>query len=96
MAINWSVIKKSWYSTDAWRAAQEPDAIAEAIKFGEQITELLTQAASLIDRACQDMDSIIENTTPRCRIILDQLTDEADRLTSALTRLRAAHKAVKP
>lgn len=96
MTINWNVSKKSWYTTDAWRAAQQPDAIAEAIKFGEQITELLTQAAGLIDRACQDMDSIIENTTLRCQVILDRLTGETDRLASALTRLRAAHKAVKP
>lgn len=96
MTINWSVIKKSWYSTDAWRAAQEPDAIAEAIKFGEQITELLTQAAGLIDNACHDVEEIIDNAPRRCRIILDQLTSETDRLTRALTRLRAAHKVVTP
>ena len=95
MTINWNVTKTNWYTTDAWRAAQEPDAIAEAIKIGEQISDLLTQAAGLIERACQDVDSIIADATLRCRVILDRLTAEEHRLEPPLTRLRAANKAVK-
>lgn len=94
MTINWDVTKTNQYTTNAWRAAQEPDAIAEAVKIGEQIIELLTQGASLIERACQDVDSIIENATLRGQVILDRLAVETNRLESALTRLRAANRAV--
>lgn len=75
---------------DAWRAAQEPEAITEALSMGEHITTLATQAITLIDRACHNVESIIENTTLRCQPILDQLASEIDRLTPILTRLRAA------
>lgn len=95
MTFNWNVSKTNWYTTDAWRAAQEPDAIAEAITIGEQIRDLLTHAAGLIEHACQDVDSIIEDATLRCQVILDRLTGEAHRLEPTLTRLRAANKAVK-
>lgn len=80
---------------DAWRAAQEPDAITEAVRMGEQITTLLAQAATLIERACQNVEAIIENTNRGCQQILDQLTHETTRLTPVLSRLRAATKAVK-
>lgn len=95
MTINWNLIKAKWYATDAWRAAQEPDAIAEAIRIGEQISDLLTRAAGLIERACREVDSIIEGSTLRCQVILDQLISEAERLAPVLTRLRAANKAVR-
>ena len=81
---------------DAWRAAQEPDALTEALKRGQRITTLLTQAAILIDRASQSVEAIIENTLLRCQPILDQLAGETDRLELVLTRLRAAKKEVKP
>jgi hypothetical protein len=80
---------------DAWRAAQEPDAITEAVRIGEQITTLLVQAATLIERAFQNVDSIIENTNLGCQQILDQLTRETNRLAPVLYRLRAAAKAVR-
>ena len=83
------------FITDAWRTAQEPDALSEALTRGEQIIALVTQAATLIDRASQGVEAIIENTTLRCQPILDQLASEVDRLTPVLTRLRAARKAVK-
>jgi hypothetical protein len=83
------------FITDAWRAVQEPNAMSEALARGEQIIALVTQAATLIDRASQSMEAIIENTTLRCQPILDQLASEVDRLTPVLMRLRAAHKAVK-
>ncbi|MGH3707894.1 MAG: hypothetical protein ACRDRQ_07255 [Pseudonocardiaceae bacterium] len=91
---NWNVIKTNWYATDAWRAAQNPEAIAEAVTIGEQIVELLTQAADLVERACLDVDSIIENANLRCQVILVRLAGETDRLEPVLARLRAASKAV--
>lgn len=80
---------------DAWRAAQEPDAISEALARGEQITTLVTQAVTLIDRASQSVEAIMENTTLRCQPILAQLAGETDRLELVLMRLRAAKRAVK-
>lgn len=82
--------------TDAWRAAQEPHSLTEALARGERITTLVTQATALINRACQRVEAIIENTTPRCQPIVDQLGSEVDRLTPVLARLRAAKRAVKP
>lgn len=95
MTLNWTVAKPNWYTTGAWRAAQEPEAIAQAVEIGEQIADLLTEAAGLIERAGQDVDSIVDNAVPRCQMILDRLTGEADRLAPVLTRLRAASKAVR-
>lgn len=95
MNINWNVRKTTWYASDAWRAAQRPDAIKEAAEIGEQIITLLTQATTLVERARDDVDSIVHNATLRCQAILDQLAGERDRLEPALTRLRAASKAVR-
>ena len=95
MITDWNVTKTNWYTTTAWRVAQEPEAIAEAVKIGEQVIELLTRAAGFIEHACRDVDSIIENATLRGQVILDQLAVETDRLTPALARLRAANKAVR-
>lgn len=78
----------------AWRAGQQPDALSEAIKVGEQITDLLEEAATLVQRACQQVDAIIDTASLRCQAILDQIAREAARLTPVLTRLRAASKAV--
>ncbi|MGH3772709.1 MAG: hypothetical protein ACRDRW_15160 [Pseudonocardiaceae bacterium] len=83
------------FITDAWRAAQEPDALTEALTRGQRITTLLTQATTLIERASHSMETIIENTTLRCQPILDQLAGETDRLELVLMRLRAAKRAVK-
>jgi hypothetical protein len=94
MEINWKAMKTKWYMTDAWRAAQEPDAISEAIKTGEQIITLLTQTAALVERAYKDVDLIIEDATIRCEAIVDRLTGETNRLAPVLARLRAARKAV--
>lgn len=80
---------------DAWRTAQEPDAIAEALARGEQITSLLTRATTLVERASQSVEAIIENATLRCQPILAQLAGETDRLELVLARLRAAKRAVK-
>jgi hypothetical protein len=95
MDINWNVTKTTWYTSDAWRAAHHPDAIKEATEIGEQIITLLTQATTLVERACDDVDSIVHNATLRCQAIIDRLIGETDRLEPALTRLRAASKAVK-
>jgi hypothetical protein len=78
---------------DAWRAAQEPEAITEALIMGNHILDVLNQATTLIDRACHNVEAIIDNTTLRCQPILNQLANEVDRLTPVLTRLRAAAKA---
>lgn len=78
------------FTPDAWRTAQEPEAITEALTRGKHITALLTQAITLIDRASLNVETIIENTTLRCQPILDQLANEVDRLTPILARLRAA------
>lgn len=83
------------FITDAWRAAQEPDALTEALTRGQRITTLLTQATTLIDRASQSVEAIIANTTLRCQPILAQLAGETDRLELVLMRLRAAKRAVK-
>jgi hypothetical protein len=94
MTINWKAMKTRWYATDAWRAAHEPEAIREAITMGEQIVTLLTHAVTLVERAYQDMDSIIEDATIQGEAIVDRLHIQATRLEPVLTRLRAADKAV--
>jgi hypothetical protein len=92
---NWDLPKAaSWYTADAWRAALNPDAITEAVTIGEQIIELLTQTIGLVEHACADVDLIIENTRPRCQVILNGLYGQADRLDPVLVRLRSAGKAV--
>jgi hypothetical protein len=85
-----------WSVTDAWHAAQDPRAIAEAIKIGEQITGLLAEATSLVERACRDVDFFVDHASLRCHKILGQLAREAARLAPVLARLHAASKAVKP
>lgn len=82
------------FTADAWRAGQEPEAIADAITVGDYITDLITEAAALIKHACQNVDSIIENALLRCQAIVDRLMDETDRLELVLRRLRAADRAV--
>lgn len=94
MATNWNATKTNWYVIDAWRAGQEPDAIAQAVTIGEQITDLLAEAATLVQRARWNADSIIEDAYIRCQAILDRLTGGTDRLAPVLIRLRAASKAV--
>jgi len=94
MATNWDVSTTNWYTTDAWRAGCQPEALAEALKIGEQIIELMRQAIDLVERACADVEPIIENTTVRCQLILGQLHAQTDRLDPVLSRLRAASKAV--
>jgi hypothetical protein len=94
MAINGKMLKENWYVIDAWHAAQEPDAIIQAIRIGEQITDLLAEAAILIRRARWGVDVVIEGAYIRCQELLRRLADETDRLISALLRLRAASKAV--
>lgn len=93
MDINWNVTKTTWYTGEAWRAAHHPDAIKQAADIGEHIITLLTQVTTLVQRACDDVDSIVHNATLRCHAIIDQLSRETDRLQPALTRLRAASKA---
>jgi hypothetical protein len=88
------VSNDEWSVVDAWHTGGQPEAIVEAIKVGEQITDLLTQAATLVQRACREVDSIVDNASLRCQTILDQIAREAARLRPMLTRLRAASKAV--
>jgi hypothetical protein len=87
-------MNNEWSVVDAWHTGGQPEAIMEAIKVGEQITDLLNEAATLVQRACGEVDSIVDNASLRCQTILDQITREATRLTPVLTRLRAASKAV--
>lgn len=84
-----------WPVVDAWQAAQDPKAIAEAITIGEQVTGLLAEATTLVQRACQDVDLIIDHASLRCQAILERLAQEAARLAPVLARLRAAGKAVE-
>lgn len=88
------MMKSTCSVSGAWRTGRQPEAITEAIKVGEQITDLLEEAATLVQRACQQVDSIIDTASLRCQVILDQIAREAARLTPVLTRLRAAGKAV--
>lgn len=89
-----NVMKTSWYTPDAWRMGQEPEAIREALKLGDQVMGLFIQAATLIQQACQDVYLIIDNTAVRCQVMVDQLMREIVRLAPILTRLRAASRAV--
>lgn len=94
MTTNRNVTKTNGSIINAWRGAQKPDAIAQALKIGEQITDLLTEATTLVQRARWSVDLIIEDAYTRCQEILNRLADEADRLAPVLLRLRAASKAV--
>jgi hypothetical protein len=76
--------------TDAWRAAQQPEAIAEAITLGEQIASLLTGAGMLIDFACQDVTPIVPSAVLRSQVIVGRIIREMHRLTPVVSRLRAA------
>lgn len=87
-------MKTNWNVMEAWRIAQRPDAIVEAIEIGEQIIDLLIDATVLMQRASQDVDPIVHNASVRCQMIVDQLTRETQRLAPILWRLRAASKAV--
>jgi hypothetical protein len=89
------MMKNVWSVPDAWRIGGQPEAISEAIKVGEQITDLLEEAATLVQRACQEVDSIVELASVRCQVILDHIAREAARLTPVLARLRAASKAAR-
>jgi hypothetical protein len=87
-------MKTSWYVTDAWRAGQEPEAIMEALRMGEQVIGLFIQAATLIEEACRTVYLIIEDAAVRCQMIVDQLMREIVRLAPILARLQAASRAV--
>ena len=94
MATHWNPPKTHWHVIDAWHAAHQPNAITQALTIGEQITDLLIEATTLVQRARWNTDSIIEDAYIRCQAILDRLTDEANKLAPVLIRLRAASKAV--
>lgn len=94
MSTDGNVTATNWYTPDAWRTGQEPDAIMEALAIGEQIMGLLVQAAILIEEACQNVNQIINNTTVRCQVIVNQLIREMTRLAPIVIRLRAASGAV--
>ncbi|MGH9961452.1 MAG: hypothetical protein ACREBC_30705 [Pyrinomonadaceae bacterium] len=84
----------SIHVVDAWRIAQEPDAILEAIVTGQQISDFISQARSEVERACHEMTPIIEHTHRQCQGILEQLAREARRIAPVLTRLQAINEAV--
>jgi hypothetical protein len=84
----------SIHVVDAWRIAQEPDAIIEAIVIGQQISDLISQARSEVEQACHDVTPIIEHAHRQCQGILDQLAREAHRVAPVLTRLHAINQAV--
>jgi hypothetical protein len=94
MNIDWNITTTQQRTSAAWRAAQHPEAITEAITMGEQVSDLLTHAARMVRSACQDVDTLVDHTPLRCQVILDRLAGETDRLTPMLRRLRAAAKAV--
>jgi hypothetical protein len=90
MNIDWNITKPYWYTHAAWRVAHHPEAIAEAVRMGEQVSDLLTRAARMVHSACRDVGSGVEYAPLRCQMILDRLTGETDRLIPVLRRLRAA------
>jgi hypothetical protein len=90
MNIDWNITKPYWYTTAAWRVAGQPEAIAEALRMGEQANDLLTRAARMIHSAWRDAGSGVQDAPLRCHVILDRLTGETDRLAALLRRLRAA------
>lgn len=94
MTTDGNVMKTSWYVTDAWRAGQEPEAIREALRMGEQVIGLFIQAATLIEESCRNVYLIIEDAAVRCQMIVDQLMREIVRLAPILARLQAASRAV--
>jgi uncharacterized protein YfcZ (UPF0381/DUF406 family) len=89
------VTKINLFVSDAWRAGRQPNALADAVTIGEQITELIHRAIGLIGHACTDVETIVHNANLRCQTILDQLYDQINRLDPVLSRLRAASKAVR-
>jgi hypothetical protein len=90
MNIDWKITKPYWYTTAAWRVAQQPEAIAEALMMGEQVHDLLTRATRLVTNACRDTGTGVQYAPLRCQVILDRLASETDRLVPVLRRLRAA------
>lgn len=86
------MMTKSLFVPDAWRAAQEPEAIGEAFTIGVQTIVLVTQAATLINQARQSVG--INDAEASCQVIVDRLADQTSRLRPVLWRLRAASKAV--
>lgn len=94
MTSDGSMATVNWYTADAWRVGQEPEAITEALRLGEQIIGLVIQAATVIDDACRNVYLIIDDAAVRCQVIVDQLMREIVWLAPLLTRLRAASRAV--
>jgi hypothetical protein len=90
MNIDWNITKPYWYTHAAWRVAHQPEAIAEALRMGEQISDLLTRATHMVHNACQNVGTEVRHAPLRCQVILNRLARETDRLIPALRRLRAA------
>ncbi|MGH3937411.1 MAG: hypothetical protein ACRDTG_02055 [Pseudonocardiaceae bacterium] len=84
----------SIYVIDAWRMAQEPQAIAEAVAIGQEIHDLFTEVSAEIKQACQDAAPLVEHAQQQCQHILDQITAETQRLAPILTQLRVIGQAV--
>lgn len=78
---------------DAWRTV-EPEVIVQAVRIGEHVSDLLTGATRLVQRARWNVDSTIDDAYSRCQTILDRLSVETDQLTPILMLLRAASKVV--
>lgn len=90
MSVEWNITKKYWYTSAAWRVAAHPEAITEALRTGEQVHDLLTRAARMVDSACLEVSCAVEHAPLRCQVILDRLAGETDHLIPVLRRLRAA------
>jgi predicted HAD superfamily Cof-like phosphohydrolase len=90
MSIDGNITKTYRYTSAAWRVAHHPEAITEAVRMGEQISDLLTQATRLLHSARREADHITQYTPLRYQAIQDRLTGEIDRLVPLLRRLRAA------
>jgi hypothetical protein len=87
------MVTVNWYTADAWRVGQEPEAITEALKWGEQVMALFIQAATLIEDTCRNVYLITDNAAVQCQVIVDQLMREIVWLAPILARLRAASRA---
>lgn len=94
MTSDGSMATVNWYTADAWRVGQEPEAITEALKLGKQIMGLFIQAATAIEDPCRNVYLIIDDVAVRCQVIVDQLMRGIVWLAPLLTRLRAASRAV--
>ena len=90
MSIDGNITKTYRYTSAAWRVAHHPEAITEAVRMGEQVSNLLTQATCLLHSARREADRIAEYTPLRCQAIQNRLTGEINRLAPILRRLRAA------